>query len=76
VRDIALRCGALFGMGLYGLDVLVPEGGPVVVDVNTFPGYGGVPGIASVIAEYIDGYARGRHSLPAAPVGRSAGACA
>jgi ribosomal protein S6--L-glutamate ligase len=64
VRDIALRCGPLFGMGLYGLDVLVPPDGPVVVDVNSFPGYAGVPGIAKVIAEYIDGYAHGRHSLP------------
>jgi ribosomal protein S6--L-glutamate ligase len=78
VRDIALRCGALFGMALYGLDVLVPREGPVVVDVNSFPGYAGVPGIAKVIAEYIDGYAHGRHSLPADRnlVGRHAGACA
>jgi ribosomal protein S6--L-glutamate ligase len=78
LRDLALRCGALFGMGLYGLDVLVPRGGPVVVDVNSFPGYGGLPGIAKVIADYIDGYARGRHSLPPGrrSVGRNADACA
>jgi glutathione synthase/RimK-type ligase-like ATP-grasp enzyme len=73
VRRIALRCGALFGMGLYGLDVLLPRDGPVVVDVNSFPGYAGVPGIATVLADYIDGYARGRHSLPSdgATVGRN-----
>ena len=75
MRDIALGCGALFGMGLYGLDVLVPRSGPVVVDVNSFPGYAGVPGAAKVIADYIDGYAHGRHSLPAGrrPAGRLAG---
>jgi len=75
VRDIALGCGALFGMGLYGLDVLVPRSGPVVVDVNSFPGYAGVPGIAKVIADYVDGYAHGRHSLPPGrrPVGRLEG---
>ena len=49
--------------------------GPVVVDVNSFPGYAGVPGAAKVIADYIDGYAHGRHSLPAGrrPAGRLAG---
>jgi ribosomal protein S6--L-glutamate ligase len=77
VRDIALRCGALFGMGLYGLDILVPQDGPVVVDVNSFPGYAGVPGIATILAEYIDGYARGRYSLAPSrrPVGSNADAC-
>jgi glutathione synthase/RimK-type ligase-like ATP-grasp enzyme len=78
VREIARRCGALFGMGLYGLDVLVPRDGPVVVDVNSFPGYAGVPRIAEVIADYIDGYARGRYTLlpGGRPVGRDADACA
>ncbi|PYM05033.1 MAG: hypothetical protein DMD82_12545 [Candidatus Rokuibacteriota bacterium] len=63
VRDIAVRCGKLFGLGLYGLDVLIAAGGPVVVDVNPFPGYKGVPGIAKVIGDYIAAYARGRVSL-------------
>jgi ribosomal protein S6--L-glutamate ligase len=59
VRDIALRCGKLFGVGLYGLDVLMGRDGPVVVDVNSFPGYIGVPGIATIIADYLEEYARG-----------------
>jgi ribosomal protein S6--L-glutamate ligase len=76
VRAIALRCGRLFGAGLYGLDVLIGRDGPVVVDVNSFPGYGGVPAIAPVIADYIDEYAQGRdiplsafHCRPAVPTG-------
>jgi ribosomal protein S6--L-glutamate ligase len=78
LRELALRCGKLFGMGLYGLDVLVTQHGPVVVDVNSFPGYGGVPGIAKVIADYIEGYAHGRIALPLAHVqiGESAKRCA
>jgi ribosomal protein S6--L-glutamate ligase len=59
VREIAVRCGRLFGMGLYGLDVLIGREGPVVVDVNSIPGYKGVPGIASIVADYIEQYARG-----------------
>ncbi|MBI4310231.1 MAG: ATP-grasp domain-containing protein [Chloroflexi bacterium] len=69
MEDIALRCGRLFGLGLYGLDILEGPDGPVVVDVNTFPGYGSQPGIAHVIAEYIEDYARGRYELrPPAPL--------
>jgi ribosomal protein S6--L-glutamate ligase len=78
LREIALRCGELFGMGLYGLDVLIPRDTPLVVDVNSFPGYEGLPGIAEIIADYIDGYAHCRHALPPSPRprGRIAAACA
>jgi ribosomal protein S6--L-glutamate ligase len=66
VHEIARRCGTLFGVGLYGLDVLIGRDGPVVVDVNSFPGYKGVPGIAPVMADYIDAYAHGRETPIAA----------
>jgi hypothetical protein len=39
-----------------------------VVDVNYFPGYKGVPDIAPLIADYIEGYAEGRHSLRIPPL--------
>jgi ribosomal protein S6--L-glutamate ligase len=58
LRSIAWRTGRLFGLALYGLDVLVGPRGPVVVDVNSFPGYAGVPGAAGAIADYIEQYAR------------------
>jgi ribosomal protein S6--L-glutamate ligase len=63
VRDIAVRCGRAMGLGLYGLDVIESEAGPVVVDLNYFPGYKGLPRAAPLIADYIEGYARGRHDL-------------
>ncbi|MFQ5859897.1 MAG: RimK family alpha-L-glutamate ligase [Anaerolineae bacterium] len=63
VRDIARRCGQVFGLGLYGLDVVESPGGPVVVDLNYFPGYKGVPNVAPLIADYIEGYAREQVSL-------------
>jgi ribosomal protein S6--L-glutamate ligase len=53
VRDIALRCGRAFGLGLYGLDVVESPRGPFVVDLNTFPGYKGVPDAAPLLADYI-----------------------
>jgi hypothetical protein len=59
VRSIALRCGQVFGLGLYGLDVLEGPDGPVVIDLNYFPSYIGVPNAAPLIAGFIGDYARG-----------------
>ncbi len=63
IRDIAIRCGEALGLGLYGMDVIESPDGPVVVDVNYFPGYKGVPGAAAHIADYIEGYAEGHVQL-------------
>lgn len=63
LRDVALRCGRALGLGLYGLDVIESADGPVVVDLNYFPGYKGVPDVAPLIAEYIEEYAEGRLAL-------------
>jgi ribosomal protein S6--L-glutamate ligase len=74
VRDIALRCGRAFGLGLFGLDLIEGVDGPVVVDLNYFPGYKGVPDPAPMIAEYIVAYAAGEVDLaqldPAASIRR------
>jgi len=59
VRDIALRCGEIFGLGLYGLDIIESSKGSVVVDLNYFPGYKGVPNASSLLADYIEKYALG-----------------
>jgi ribosomal protein S6--L-glutamate ligase len=63
LREIALSCGRALGLGLYGLDVLETDEGPVVVDANYFPGYKGVPGVAPLIADYIASYAQGLRAL-------------
>jgi ribosomal protein S6--L-glutamate ligase len=57
VREIALRSGETFGLGLFGLDLIESPDGPVVVDVNYFPGYKGVEGAAPLIADFIRDYA-------------------
>jgi ribosomal protein S6--L-glutamate ligase len=68
-RRVALRVGRALGLGLYGLDVIEGRDGPVVVDVNYFPGYKGVPDAATYIASYIESYALGEIWLepPKAP---------
>jgi ribosomal protein S6--L-glutamate ligase len=53
VRDICLRCGELFDLELYGVDLIETEEGPCVIEVNCFPGYKGVPEADSLLAGYI-----------------------
>lgn len=66
--EIALRCGAAFGISLFGFDVVMSGGRPYVVDNSSFPGFKGVPNAAFRLAEYIDNarhfLARGELLLP------------
>jgi ribosomal protein S6--L-glutamate ligase len=55
MRQIALNCGRAFGVGLYGVDLITSGGEPYVVDINTFPGFKGVPNAAELLANYIEG---------------------
>lgn len=53
LSDIAARCGEAFGLGLYGLDVVISKGQPYVVDVNKFGSFIGVPDAPSRLARYV-----------------------
>lgn len=53
VREVARRCGEAFGFALYGVDLVLCDDGPVVIDVNHFPGYKGVPDAAQRLCHYI-----------------------
>ena len=45
----------MFDLLLYGLDLVITEKGPVIVDVNSFPGFRGVPGADSALVSLIEG---------------------
>lgn len=64
VREIALRCGRLFGLGIYGLDLIETVDGPKVVDVNYFPGFKGVANPAAAVADHIAAVACGDAASP------------
>jgi ribosomal protein S6--L-glutamate ligase len=53
LRAIALQCGVALGVDLYGIDVVVSNGRPYVVDCSSFPGFKGVPAAASRLSGYI-----------------------
>jgi ribosomal protein S6--L-glutamate ligase len=53
-RDIALRVGRAFGLELFGVDLLPVGEAALVVDVNAFPGFRGVPGAPEALAAVVD----------------------
>jgi ribosomal protein S6--L-glutamate ligase len=58
LEDIALRSGRALGLEIYGVDVLISSHGQVVVDVNYFPSFRGVPDVARSLTDYISNYAK------------------
>jgi ribosomal protein S6--L-glutamate ligase len=69
---LARTTGKAFGLEVYGVDLLHTRDGPLIVDVNPFPGGRGVDGMASALAELAewhadDARARGESSISPAP---------
>jgi ribosomal protein S6--L-glutamate ligase len=52
-RALAIRVGRVFGLDIYGLDIIDTPQGWMVLDVNDFPSFGQVPQAADRIAETI-----------------------
>lgn len=50
---LAQKVGQVFGLDLYGVDVLETSEGLVLVDINDFPSFYGVPRKVASVAEYI-----------------------
>ena len=61
LQEIARRCGDAFGIDLYGLDIIMSDGKPYVVDLNKFGSYMGVPDGARLLADHI--YAAGQRAM-------------
>ncbi len=66
LREIAMQCGRAFGLSLYGIDIILSEGRPYVVDMSSFPGFKGVPDAPLRLADYI--YAAGQRVLNGEPL--------
>ncbi len=60
---IAREIGRVFGLLFYGVDLLMTGKGPIIVDVNSFPGFRGVPGADSALADLIERIARERSTV-------------
>jgi ribosomal protein S6--L-glutamate ligase len=53
LRELALRTGAIFGLHIYGLDVVETSHGFVVLDINDFPSFSNVPGATTLLTNYV-----------------------
>jgi ribosomal protein S6--L-glutamate ligase len=53
IEALARAAGSALGLELYGIDVLGGEPGPVIVDVNPFPGFRCVPSAAEALADHV-----------------------
>ena len=53
IRKLALQVGKLFGLEIYGLDVVDTPLGPAIIDINDFPSFGGVPRAVVRVSEYV-----------------------
>lgn len=53
MRALALQVGDIFGLDIYGLDVVETAHGSMVVDINDFPSFGQVPDAPTIVAAHI-----------------------
>jgi ribosomal protein S6--L-glutamate ligase len=53
LRKLALGVGKLFGLDIFGLDVVETPNGLMIVDINDFPSFGRVPRAVSRVSEYV-----------------------
>ncbi len=53
VRKLALQVGKLFGLDIYGVDIVETPLGPAILDINDFPSFSGVPRAVVRVAEYV-----------------------
>ena len=54
LAQLARDVGQAFALRVYGVDLVVSASGPVIVDVNAFPGLRGVPGGAEALIDFIE----------------------
>ncbi|MGE7438487.1 ATP-grasp domain-containing protein [Kitasatospora sp. NPDC001175] len=66
VAAIATAVGEVYGLDLYGVDVLLGPDGPVVVDVNDFPSFRQVPDAVAKVSRAVLRLALNGSSWPSA----------
>lgn len=58
LTELALESGRVLGAHLFGTDVLRTPDGPVVIDVNAFPGFRGIGDAPALVAAHLREHAR------------------
>lgn len=68
IYELAQRVRTAFGLDLFGVDVIESPDGPVVVDVNYFPGYKGCVNVGGQVADVLHAAALAGSLAPLATV--------
>ncbi len=53
LKKLAVRVGRLFGLDIFGLDVVETPNGLVLLDINDFPSFGMIPRAVATVSEYV-----------------------
>ncbi len=53
LQDLGRRCGRLFGLDLFGVDCIITEEGPLVIEINDYPNFTSVPDANARLANYV-----------------------
>jgi len=64
-RELAGRCGRLFGLQLYGVDCVATARGLAVIEVNDYPNYSGVPQADERLAHHVERWLDGKRMAAA-----------
>ena len=59
----AVHAGRAIGLDLFGVDIILTACGPLVIDVNAFPGFQGVPDAAVCLVNYVETVAEDRRLI-------------
>ena len=62
------RIGRKFGMSVYGVDYILKEGIPYIIDINDFPSYRYILEAVGLISEYIYRFIEARQTLTKIPI--------
>jgi ribosomal protein S6--L-glutamate ligase len=52
LEELGRKCGQIFRLELYGVDCIETADGPLVIEINDYPNYTGVPGANEELARY------------------------
>ena len=63
-----LRLGTKFRMAIFGVDYILKDGVPYIVDINDFPSFSNIPEAISLISEYIYNFIDARRNLTKIPM--------
>jgi len=63
-----LRLGRKFGMAIFGVDYILKDDNPYIVDINDFPSFSNIPEAISMISDYIYKFCLARQSLTKIPM--------